>query len=177
MTYIGGLKRNDERKTLKNISTVSRSRDIKHAARINAMDTTGEMYLVTQRLVLVKEQFETEIFKESFLRAPCSGCGSEEHSLLVEVDTLDGTPQYEYGCSIVDHYPIYLNDNRDEINAIFRLRATAYAEECNYDLDQAKERLLELEGGAEAISEGHFDAFLNDVRRLCIEHELQSIRG
>ena len=149
------------------------------AARMNASMVTSEMYLKTKGRIIPMRLFNTERFKRSFLRRPCSGCGSEEHSLLTEVDTLNEIPQYEYECSVVDHYSLYQSDNRDEIHITLRLKAESFVEDCQYDLDRATSRIYELKKGYATTSdhEGYFDTFLNDVRGVCIEYEIRTIRG
>ena len=148
------------------------------AARMNAMEETGELYLGTSCRLITKDLYRTIEFEETFLRNPCKGCGSE-HTLLREIGEINDIPQYDYRCNVIDHLPLYRNNNPEQIKVQFRLRVTPFVSNCGYDLDQAMSRLATLRRSAVGDHEAPeiYDSFINEVRKFCVEEEVRRLRG
>ena len=145
---------------------------------MNPTEMNGEWCLMMKAIRLSRDHCTTGEGKLTFLQRPCRGCGSTNHSLLTKVDEEDVESDFTYQCRVVDHQRLYPSGDKDEIRISFRLRADAYAWDCQYKLDQALDRLPVLTRADITSTEqpGYFDTFMNRVRSLCIERELTLMR-
>ena len=145
---------------------------------MNATETTREYYLKMREMVVPQKRMTAEKAKVIFFQHPCQGCGSMTHSLIHMSKETDEDPYVQYKCHVVDYQNLYSFEDDDKIRISFRLCASAYTEDCHYDLDQARERLKVLIRGSINNTEQpeYFDTFMNRVRGLCIEHELEMLR-
>jgi len=107
-------------------------------------------------------------FRDRFLFSPCQGCGSNCHPLLSrekEVDNVNGI-RYKYACSVVKGSTLYTN-NFDGVRILYFLGTMEFAEECGYDLAQARSRQV-LRGFKEtADRRSHVEKFLTKVDTIC----------
>jgi hypothetical protein len=148
------------------------------AARMQAREEPGVLYLLTTCRTFNIDWFERPLFKDMLFREPCRGCGSN-HSLLREIHNEEGAPLYEYRCNVIDPTPLYEDDDITQVKLRFRLGTRTFAIDCGHDLDQALQRLAILRGNRPDDSDvqGAFDSFTNEVRRLCIMEENWRLRG
>jgi len=140
---------------------------------MNPTEVTGEFYLKMKKIITSRKHLVAGKGRKLFLEQPCRGCGSGDHSLLGISDTTSDISPLEYRCEVIDHHSLYPGNDQDEIHIFFRLRADAYAQSCNFDMDQAVDRVRVLRHEAlNNIKEaGYFDTFMNRVRGICIERE------
>ena len=125
------------------------------------------------RLVGQKKGFvQSQEFRDKFLSSPCECCGSDDHSLLCEMEgprTRSKRVRYQYSCPLAEYEELYeLRYPEEEIHISFSLAADEYAMMHNYDEELA---LTSLPKRYHINVTGHpsyMDSFIIEVRRLCM---------
>ena len=146
------------------------------AVRMNAREMKPDIGLRVRLNNTNSEYFETEEFRRLCLLTPCHGCGSNEHALLEPIlqGGLTNHTIYDYRCGIVSHAPLYSSDDGLGIQIDYFLNAERYAEDCNYEEEEAIRRVPTLG----RVSDGsayppYMDSFMNTVKALCRQKTLQ----
>ena len=144
---------------------------------MNATEEEGELCLDTRCHLIGEELYETSDFYEMFLQSPCKGCGGN-HTLFRIIENPSGVPQFEYRCNVIDHQPLYLDSQLEQLRVHFRLRVTPFIRDCGYDLDQTVARLVILRGNpiGDHESPGIFDSFANEARTLIVVEQIRRQR-
>jgi hypothetical protein len=111
-------------------------------------------------------------FQTRFITTPCQGCGSSNHSLLIlSSDVIKSNIiRYKYECPIVDALPLY-SQTLDGIHITYNLSARTYAESYNYNLEEATNKTILRNNHSLSILPDYINVFMNDVRRICSEHQ------
>jgi hypothetical protein len=143
---------------------------------MNATEEDGELYLGTKCCLIGNDLYGTSAFNEMFLERPCKGCGAD-HTLLREIGRVNGVPQYDYRCNVIDHKPLYREEDNGQLRVLFRLRVRPFILDCGYDLDQAIARLTSLRGNPVGDHETPelFDSFANEARTLIVVEQIRRL--
>jgi hypothetical protein len=114
-------------------------------------------------------------FQTRFITSPCQGCGSPEHSLLIlSSDVINSDIiRYKYECPIVDGQPLY-SQTLTGIFITYLLSARTYAGYYNYNLEEATSKTVLRNNHVHNTQPDHSIVFMNDVRRICIEHQRET---
>jgi len=107
-------------------------------------------------------------FRDRFLITPCQGCGSNCHPLLSREKEIDNVNdiRYKYACPVVKGSPLNTKDV-DGVRILYFLGTREFAEECGYDLAQARSRQI-LRGFKEtADRRSSVEKFLTKVDTIC----------
>jgi hypothetical protein len=116
-------------------------------------------------------------FQTRFIITPCQGCGSSDHSLLTLSSdvTKSNIIRYKYECHIVDALPLY-SQTLSGIHITYNLSARTFAEYYNYNLEEATSKTVLRNNHQHTIQPDYINVFMNDVRRICMEHQRKNIQ-
>jgi hypothetical protein len=133
----------------------------------------------TEQTKDIRAKFDKHIInpkdiQATFIQTPCQACGSSEHALLVPCsdNTTSPTIQYKYSCQIVNKQPLY-NNGIEGIKITYILNARTYAEHHSYNLEEATGKNI-LGTTDSDIKPDFYHVFMNDVRRICVQHHSQN---
>ena len=144
---------------------------------MNPTEVTTDIHLRFNKQIHSSDNTLNGKFQTRFILKPCQGCGSPKHPLLIldsDVITSD-TIRYKYKCHVVDESPLY-SDTHDGIQISYLLSSRTYAEYYDYDIEEATNKLILRANNAREIQPDYYNVFMNDVRRICIEHQREKVR-
>ena len=119
----------------------------------------------------------TSSFQTRFLMAPCQACGSYDHPLLSLTSDVINTDNIRYGyqCPNIKRVPLY-PPNYSGLCILYILKSEEYARSCQYNLNTALNREIIRNEQKRTRQPAYIDSFLNDIRRICIQHEIYQKR-
>ena len=142
---------------------------------MNPTERTTDIHLRFNKLIDISDNTLNKRFQKRFLQTPCQACGSLEHPLLAldsNIITTDDI-RYKYECPVVDGSPLYENDF-EGIKITYLLSSRTFAEYYNYNLEDATNQTIFRNNQTRDTQPDYYHVFMNDVRRVCIEHQNES---